>query len=222
MVEMPIFDGLVAILPVTASTLSIALVLVTLVGKGGIRSGTALVVGWFVGAGAVLVLAMLGALTFLPQSSDGLTPPVQAVIGVVALVLGLAVLVRRRVSPEASSRQQARLATLADSLSPRRSLALGVVLVGGSPRQWVFLVPAATLFTQAEVTGGVVLLPLTGAFVATVGVAAPVAVALAVRRRRPGALLHARAWWLLHGDLVGAGAAVVVGVLFVLGAATGR
>ncbi|MGB9374662.1 MAG: GAP family protein [Jiangellales bacterium] len=219
---MAIFDGLVTILPVTASTLTIALVLLILVGKGGVRSGAALVVGWFVGAWAVLLLAMLGVLTFVPQASDGLTPTVQAVIGVVAITLGLAVLVRRRVRPQAGSREQARLATLADSLSPRRSLVLGFVLAGASPRQWLFLVPAATLFTQADVTGGVVVLPVLGALVATLGVATPVVVALAVRRRRPLALEQARAWWVGQGDLVGAGAATVVGVLFVIAAATGR
>lgn len=219
---MAIFDGLVTILPVTASTLTIALVLLILVGKGGVRSGAALVVGWFVGAWAVLLLAMLGVLTFVPQASDGLTPTVQAVIGAVAITLGLAVLVRRRVRPQAGSREQARLATLADSLSPRRSLVLGFVLAGASPRQWLFLVPAATLFTQADVTGGVVVLPVLGSLVATLGVATPVVVALAVRRRRPLALERARAWWVRQGDLVGAGAATVVGVLFVIAAATGR
>ncbi|MGA7689130.1 MAG: GAP family protein [Jiangellales bacterium] len=219
---MPIIDGLVTILPVTASTLTIALVLLVLVGKGGVRSGAALVVGWFGGAWAVLLLAMLGALTFVPQASDGLTPTVQAVIGAVAIALGLAVLVRRRVRPQATSREQARLATLADSLSPRRSLVLGFVLAGASPRQWLFLVPAATLFTQTDVTGGVVVLPVLGALVASLGVATPVVVALAVRRRRPLALEHARAWWVRRGDLVGAGAATVVGGLFLIAAATGR
>ena len=219
---MPILDGLVTVLPVTASTLSVALVLLILVGKGGVRSGTALVVGWFVGAWAVLLLAMLGVLTFVPQASAGLSTQVQALIGIVALGLGVAALVRRRVRPQASSREQARLATLADSLTPRRSLVLGFVLVGLSPRQWVFLVPAATLFTQADIAGGALLLPLAGACVATVGVAAPVGAALIVRRRRPQALDQARAWWVHRGDLVGAGVAVVVGVLFLIGAATGR
>lgn len=219
---MAIVDGLVTVLPVAASTLTIALVLLILVGKGGVRSGAALVVGWFVGAWAVLLLAMLGVLTFVPQASAGLTPTGQAVIGAVAVFLGLAVLVRRRVRPQASRRQQARLATLADSLSPRRSLVLGFVLAGTSPRQWLFLVPAATLFTQADVTGGAVVLPVLGALVASLGVATPVVVALAVRRRRPLALEQARAWWVHHGDLVGAGAATLVGVLFLIAAATGR
>jgi threonine/homoserine/homoserine lactone efflux protein len=222
MTAMPIVDGLVTILPVTASTLSVALVLLILVGKGGVRSGTAFVMGWFVGAWAVLVLAMLGVLTLLPQSAGGLPPLVQAAIGVAAVTLGVAVLARRRLWPEAGSRERARLATTADALSPRRSVALGVVLVAASPRQWVFLLPAAILFTQADTTGAVLVLPLVGAVVATVGVATPVAVAVALRRSRPEALDQARTWWVRHGDAVGAGAAIVLGALFLIAAATGR
>jgi hypothetical protein len=217
-----VFDGIVTILPVTASTLSVALVLLVLVSDHGLRSGLTLVGGWFVGAWAVLVLAMLGLLSFVPDTSGGLSPAVQLLVGLVAIGIGAYVLVRLRTRPDAAGREQARVARLADHLTPVRSGALGFALVGLSPRQWVFLVPAAALFTASSVPAPVLSLPLVGAAVASLGVAAPIALVLVVGRRQADALPRARAWWLRHGDQVGAVVALGVGVLFLVAAATGR
>jgi threonine/homoserine/homoserine lactone efflux protein len=217
---MGVTDGLLAILPVTASTLTIALVLLVLLNDQGLRAGVTLVSGWFAGAWAVLLLAMVGVLTFVPSARDGMTPSVQLAVGVVSLGIGSYILWRVRRHGASSSNDQARMARLADSLTPARSGALGFALAGLSPRQWVFLVPAAATFAASSVPASVVVLPLAGAGVATLGVGAPVALAAAVRRRRPDILHQVRRQWLRHGEAVGGGAAVVIGLLFLYAAVT--
>lgn len=212
---MPVLEGFVTILPVTFSTLTIALVLLVLVSEHGLRSGAALVAGWFVGAWAVLVLAMLGVVRFAPRSDRGLPPWAELGVGVVAIAIGGYVLVRNRAG---AGRGTSRLASAADVLSPVRSAALGFALSGLSPRQWIFLVPAAALFSAGTVPAPVVVLPLAGAALASLGVAAPVGLAVVVRRRDPRVMTRAHEWWLRHGDAVGACAAVVVGVVLVASA----
>jgi hypothetical protein len=216
-------DALLTIVPVTVSPLSIAVVLLALVGKRGMAAAGALVAGWAVGAWAVLLLAMLGVLRLGADDGGGvagLAPMVQLGLGVAALVIGVAAGVRawQHARHGQTTPEMARLAQLADALTPPRAAVLGFVLVAASPRQWVFLIPAAAGFAAADVPGGTALLPLLGAAVATVGVAAPLVVAWLVERRRHGALDALRAWWTRRGDLVGAAAAAGVGVVLVLGA----
>lgn len=217
MTPVPVVEGFVTILPVTFSTLTIALVLLILVGEHGLRSGLALVVGWFVGAWAVLVLAMMGTLTFVPDSERGLPPPVEMGVGVLAIVIGAYVLLRLRTRPDDDG-QPSRMAAAARAMTPVRSSGLGFALAGLSPRQWIFLVPAAALFSASALPASAVVLPLAGAGVASLGVAAPVGLTLVVRRRDPQALTAAREWWLRNGDAFGAVAAVVVGIVLIVSA----
>lgn len=212
---MPVLEGFITILPVTFSTLTIALVLLVLVGEHGLRSGVAMVAGWFVGAWAVLVLAMLGVVNLAPDSERGLPPWAELGVGVVAIVIGAYVLVLNR---RGASRGQSRMASAANALSPARSAGLGFALCGLSPRQWVFLVPAAALFSASALPASVVAFPLAGAALASMGVAAPLGLAVAVRRRDEQAMHRAQAWWLRHGDAVGAVAAVLVGVVLIVSA----
>ena len=219
---MPAVDGLVTILPVTLSTLSNALVLFVLVGDHGLKSGAALVGGWFVGAWGVLLLGTLGVLTAVPESPTDVLPALRVVLGFSAIVFGGLALGRLRLRPGAARRDQARMAALADALTPPRSALLGFALVALSPRQWAFLVPAAVLLA-AEVARPAALgvLPVVGALVATAGVAAPLIVAGATVRRYPQALPSARRWWSRHGDRFGGYAAMAVGcVLLASGVVT--
>lgn len=214
---MPVLEGFVTILPVTFSTLTIALVMLVLVGNHGVRSGVALVVGWFIGAWMVLLLAMVGTLTLAPRSDHGLSPAIELAVGVLALIIGGYVLVRVRTRKGAGA-GQSRMAAAADALTPVRSGGLGFALSGLSPRQWVFLVPAAALFSVSTLPAAALVLPLAGAGVATLGVAAPVGLTLAARRRDPQTIPAARQWWLANGDVVGAVAALVVGVVLIVSA----
>jgi hypothetical protein len=193
------------------------LVLLVLVGEHGLRSGLALVVGWFVGAWAVLVLAMMGALSFVPDSERGLPPLVELAVGVLAVGIGAYVLLRLRTRPD-DQVEPSRMAVAARAMTPVRSSGLGFALAGLSPRQWIFLVPAAALFSASPLPASAVVLPLAGAGVASLGVAAPVGLALVVRRRDPQALTAAREWWLRKGDAVAAVAAVLVGVVLIVSA----
>lgn len=217
MLTVPVLEGFVTILPVTFSTLTIALVLLVLVGENGLRAGLALVAGWFVGAWAVLLLAMMGALTFVPDASRGLPASVELAVGVAAIVIGGYVLVRMR-TRTTEREGQSRMASAADALTPVRSGGLGFALAGLSPRQWIFLVPAAALFSASTAPAPVVVLPLVGAGVASLGVMAPVGLTFVVRRRDPGAMTTAREWWLRNGDAVGALAAILVGVVLIVSA----
>lgn len=212
---MPVLEGLVTILPVTFSTLTIALVLLVLVSENGLRSGVAMVAGWFAGAWAVILLAMLGVVSFAPDSGRGLPPWAELGVGAVAVGIGGYVLVRNSTG---SRPTRSRMASAADVLRPARSAGLGFALCGLSPRQWIFLVPAAALFSASALPAPVLVLPLAGAGVASLGVAAPVGLTIAVRRRNPHVLHTARDWWLRHGDTVGAVAAILVGVVLIVSA----
>jgi hypothetical protein len=212
---MPVLEGLLTLLPVTISTLTIALVLLVLLGEGGARSAWALVAGWFVGAWLVLWLAMAG-LGLTVDQGRGLPPGVQVGLGVASVALGVAVLVRRyRRRHGAAAPELARLARLADGITPVRAAALGLALMAASPRQWLFLVPAAEWFLAAPVAAGRLWLPLLGATVASLGVLLPVLVALAADRSWPQALPRIRDWWDREGDTVGGAVAIVVGGLLV-------
>jgi MYXO-CTERM domain-containing protein len=215
---MLILDGLVTLLPVTLSSLSIALVLLVLLGRHGLVAASLLVLGWFVGAWVVLLLGMLGidGLASGSGGTGGLPPGVQIGLGLVAVVLGVGLLVRRRRRPDGASADLARLARLADGLTPVRSAGLGLALVAASPRQWLFLVPAAALLAAADAPAGLVWLPVLGAVVATVGVLAPVLLAALAERRDPALLPRMRRWWTREGDTVGALASLLVGVVLVV------
>jgi hypothetical protein len=207
---------------VTFSTMSIALALLVILGEHGVRSGAALVGGWFVGAWTVLVVAMMGTLSFVPSPRGGLSPRAELAVGVLAILVGAVVLIRLRVQPSAAGVGQSRLALVADVLSPVRSGGLGFALVGLSPRQWVFLVSAAALFSASAIPASLVLLPVAGAGLASVGVAAPIALSLVLGRRDRGVMIRARQWWLRYGDHVGAWAAVVVGIVLIASALRAR
>jgi formate-dependent nitrite reductase membrane component NrfD len=118
---------------------------------------------------------------------------------------------RRRRRGSAPSPELARLARLADGLTPLRSALLGFALVALSVRQWLFLVPAAGFFSAAAVAGGRAWLPVLGAVVASLGVAVPVVVASWAQATEPVYLRRARRWWMREGDTVGAAVAVAVG-----------
>lgn len=212
---MALVDGFLAILPVTASTLTIALVLLVLLGRHGLAAAWALVAAWFVGAWLLLWLAMLGVGLTVP-AGGGFPPPAQIGLGVAAVTLGAVVLGRRRARGGGSDPGLARMARLADGLTPVRSAALGFTFVALSPRQWLFLIPAAAAFTAADVPGGVVWLPLAGAAVASLGVVAPVVLAMVTERTNPHLMRRARRWWVRDGDVAGAVVALAVGVVLVL------
>jgi|GEM_PF-4276261 hypothetical protein len=218
---MLILDGLLTILPVTFSSLSIALVLLVLLGTHGVAAAWALVAGWFAASWAVLALAMLGVSGLAGRSGGApvtLPPLAQVGVGAGAVVLGLVLLVRRARRAGHPGPELARLARLADGLTPMRSALLGFVLVGLSVRQWLFLVPAAGFFAAADATGGVLWLPVLGAAVASLGVLAPVLLAAWSQRTDPQYLRRVRRWWMREGDTVGAVVAVLVGtVLAVVG-----
>jgi hypothetical protein len=211
---MPVLEGLLTLLPVTASTLTIALVLLVLLGDGGARAAWALVGGWFVGAWLVLWLSMAGLALSVDPQGRGLPPGVQVGLGLASMALGVAVLVRRyRRRRGGGAAELARLARLADGITPVRAAALGLALMAASPRQWLFLVPAAEWFLAASVAAGRLWLPLLGAAVASLGVLLPVLVALVADRSSPQLLPALRGWWDREGDTVGGAVAVIVGSL---------
>ncbi len=214
---MSVGAALLSLLPVALSPLSIALVLLVIAGQGGLRSGVAIALGWFTGATSVLLVGMLGFGAAQPERSDGLPAWAQLGIGVGALVLGLTAMLRAR--SRGSTKGPARMARLADVLTPVRSALVGFALVGPSPRQWLFLIPAAAAFAAADVPGGLLALPLLGGSVATLGVAAPIVGFALVQARRPDALQALHTWWGRAGDVVSGAAAAVVGVAFILAAA---
>jgi hypothetical protein len=212
---MPILDGLLTLLPVMASTMSVALVLLVLLGRHGTMAAWFFVLGWFVGAWGVLALSMSGLAQVLDPQGRGLPPWAQVALGAASMLLGAAVLVRRRRRGLTAAPELARMARLADGVTPVRAGLLGLALVAASPRQWLFLVPAAEWFAAADVPAGLLVLPLLGAAVASLGVMAPVLLAGAAERYDPQLMRRARRWWMHEGDTVGGAVAVGVGLLLV-------
>jgi len=184
---MLVVDGMLTLLPVTVSSLSIALVLLVLLGRHGVRAAWAFVAGWFAASWLVLLLGMLGVSGLADRAGGtaaGLPPLVQVGVGVAAVATGGVLLARRRRRRgSAPSPELARLARLADGLTPLRSALLGFALVALSVRQWLFLVPAAGFFSAAAVAGGRAWLPVLGAVVASLGVAVPVVIDGAMVRK---------------------------------------
>jgi hypothetical protein len=87
--------------------------------------------------------------------------------------------------------------------------------MAASPRQWLFLVPAAEWFLAARTAAGLLWLPLLGAAVASLGVLLPVLVALVADRSSPQLLPRLRRWWDREGDTVGGVVAIAVGASLV-------
>jgi hypothetical protein len=88
---MLVVDGMLTLLPVTVSSLSIALVLLVLLGRHGVRAAWAFVAGWFAASWLVLLLGMLGVSGLADRAggtAPGLPPLVQVGVGVAAVASG--------------------------------------------------------------------------------------------------------------------------------------
>jgi hypothetical protein len=214
---MTVVNALLLLVPVTASVLSVSLVLLLLLGRDGTRSAAGFVAGWFAGAWLALTVAMLGVVQLERVLGDaagsGLPPVAEVLLGLAALIVGVIGLRRSRTAGSVGA--TARLAALAEAMTPPRSLALGFALVALSPRQLLFLAPAGALFASAGLPAGVAWLPAIGAAVATLGVVVPLLVVLVVGRVDDTVLPRLRTWWADRGDLVGAIAVIGVGVVLV-------
>lgn len=171
----------------------------------------------FVGVYAVLAFGLLVAgrsATTPPEDATTVRGGMSAVLGVLFLLLGIVVLARH---PDPALRQEAPVWTgrLVDP-TPRLVATLGLVLAVTNPNVAILasglgIVLTADVPEQAQVAAVVVLLAA-----ATVDFVVPSAAFAASGPRGRAWLRDGTAWLVGHDRAVGAGALVVLGLLFSL------
>ena len=177
------------------------------------RRTLALLVGCVVGVGgAVALFSVLS--TLLPtQDSEGPTPlagVIRPVAGVFFLVLAWS---QWRGRPASGERAELpRWLTAADSMTPTKSLGLGLLLSAVVPKNLLLALSAGVIVGEAALSGGqtaVVILIFT--VIATSTVSVPVVAHLVAPERMSGPLEQLREW------LVDNNVAIMVVVLLVIG-----
>jgi threonine/homoserine/homoserine lactone efflux protein len=181
----------------------IAVVLMLATARGRVN-GPAFVLGWVVGltvAGTAILLVAGGA-----DASDGGEPA--SWVGWLKLALGLALLAmaarqwRSRPAEGEIAELPAWMKTV-DLFKPGRALALAFALAAINPKNLLLTAGAAAAIAQAGVDTGEQAVALgVFAFIATVGVGAPVALFFALGERSARLLADLRDWMGAHNPAI--------------------
>ena len=191
-----------------ALTPALPAALAMLTSRRGRVNATAFAVGWFAAVGAAVVGAALAWPT-LPDGGAG-SGAVSLVLGGVLLALAVVVLVAAQGRDAAT---EPRWWAVVDSVRPGRAVVLAVLLGTVAPKNLVLVVVGGTAIGgRADGDLGTTLAAAVAfAVIASVGVAAPLVVSVALGARGP-VLLAALRGWLSRNDGVG-----VAGVLGLVG-----
>lgn len=196
---------------VAVSPLPIVTAVAMIGSQGGMRLGSAYLLGWVVG---LAVLCGLVSWILPPSASDdpGWLGWLNVAVGVLAIALGVSAWWARSVPGVAEPRWVAAL----DALTTRRAWGFGVAVSFGNPKVIsIALAAVATLSTSgvgvAGWAAGVVLFVTLG----SIGVAGPLLVALLATSRAPTVLARLRVLIAAKGHLVLAPVFVVIGVVLV-------
>jgi threonine/homoserine/homoserine lactone efflux protein len=188
----------------------IALVLV-LVSPRGRVAGPAFLTGWF--AGLVLVGALLLVLAGPADPSEG-GEPADWVSGL-NLVLGLVLVAlavkqwRGRPQVGVEPEPPGWMAAL-DTITPLRAAGLGVVLGSVNPKCFVFIMGGVAAVAQTEIPGSEQAIAwAVFVVIASIGVAVPIAVSVALGARARDVLGRLQAWMAQNN-------AVIMAVMFLL------
>ncbi|GAA2230685.1 GAP family protein [Promicromonospora sukumoe] len=187
---------------VLLSPLPIVAVVLMLTSERARANASAFVVSWF-----VAVLAAVAAVAFLAAgtaSDDGdpaaWTGWLKIVLGILLLVVGVRQFLGR---PGAGVEPPApRWMAAIDHFTPARSAGLAVLLVVVNPKNLLLVVSGGVAIASAtESTGPTVIASLVFALVATIGVAVPVAIYVAMGARAARILRGLEAW-MVHNNAV--------------------
>ena len=198
-------DAIGQVLPlavgVALSPLPIVAVVLMLVTPRARVSGPMFVVGWLVGLAAVGALA-LGLAGPADATDDG-DPATW--VGVVKLALGVLLLLlavkQWRARPRADGEtSMPTWMNAIDSFTPMKALGAGALLSGVNPKNLLLSVAAATAIAQTDIAGNEQAVSYAAfAVIATLGVAAPVAIYFALGDRS-GAVLDKLKTWMTRNN----------------------
>jgi threonine/homoserine/homoserine lactone efflux protein len=196
---------------VAASPVPIAAAVAMIGSRGGMRLGSAYLLGWVVG---LAVLCGLVSWVLLPAASDAPDPGwlgwLNVGVGVLVIALGVAAWRARSVPGIAEPRWVAAI----DALTARRAWGFGVAVSFGNPKVIsIALAAVATLSTSgmgvAGWAAGVVLFVTLG----SIGVASPLLLALVATSRAPATLARFRVLIAAKGHLVLTPVFLVIGAV---------
>ena len=206
-------DVLPAAVAVALSPLPICATILLLIGARGRAAAGALVVGWILGLLVVgtIVIVVLGdaATTDAGATSDGIG---WAKVALGALLLVLAVRNWRQRPRPGHEPSTPKWMTTLDDLGAAKAFGAGVALAAVNPKNLVLTLAASASIASADVGGGAQAVALVVfVVVATIGVAAPFAVALAGGAQVQARLESGRTWLVANNHTVLAVVLVVLG-----------
>ncbi|MGE0028137.1 MAG: GAP family protein [Thermoleophilia bacterium] len=208
---------------ITISPLPIVAVVLMLTTGRGRANGLAFVAGWIVAL--AVVMAVVVAAAGDNATDDGGAPATW--VNWLKLVLGALLLLmaarqwrgRPRGGDEAALPKWMQAL---DTFEPPKAAGAGVVLAAANPKNLLLAVAGAAVIAQADLSGG----QAAGAIaifvvIATLGVAAPVAVAFAMGDRSRAVLDDLRAWLAHHNAAIMTVLLLVIGVKLIGDAISG-
>ena len=206
-------DVLPAAVGVALSPLPICATILLLLSARGRAAAGSLVGGWIVGlivVGTIVILVLQDAATTdAGATSDGIGWG-KVALGALLLVLALRNW-RRRPRPGDEPDTPKWMTTL-DDLGAAKAFGVGFALAAVNPKNLVLTLAASASIASADVGGGAQALTLAVfVVVATIGVAAPLAVALAGGAQVQARLESGRAWLVANNHTVLAVVLVVLG-----------
>jgi threonine/homoserine/homoserine lactone efflux protein len=199
---------------VAISPIPIIAVVLMLVTPRGRMNGPAFVLGWWLG------LALVGTVVLLVAGGASATEDGEPAtwVAVVELVLGLLLLLvafrQWRSRPrEGVEAPMPKWMQALDTFTPPKALGAGAVLAGANPKNLLLTVAGATAIAQVGIPGGEEAVALAAfILIASIGVALPVVLALAMGDRSR-ALLDSLKGWMGRNNAV-----IMVVLLTIIGA----
>lgn len=202
---------------VALSPVPIIAVILMLVTERARVNGPAFIFGWLLGLAAVGVVVLL--LAGPADANDDGEPATW--VDILKLVLGL-LLVRialrqwRGRPHDGETAPTPKWMGAIEQFSPAKALGAGAVLAGANPKNLLLAVAAAAAIAQTGVPGSEQAISYAVfAFIATIGVAAPVVIYFAMGDRAGPILDSSKAWMAAHNAVIMAVLCLVIGAKLV-------
>ncbi|WP_075872130.1 GAP family protein [Kocuria sp. CNJ-770] len=203
--SLPIAVGLLA------ASMPVAVLVLMLVTGGRRGAVTGFLLGWVAGIGAVAALTLAVIDTSLPRDDPAPWAGVlRIVLGAALLLLGL----KQWRGRTRADTEPGRWMTAVDTMAPARALLVAFLLVAVNPKNAVLVVSgAAAIGTATSVVVHQVAALALFTLVASLGVAAPLLLRVALGDRADPVLAAAKAWMTANSALVMTVVLVVIGAV---------
>ncbi|HZD66786.1 MAG TPA: GAP family protein [Acidimicrobiales bacterium] len=218
-------SSVVTAVGIALSPMAIIAVVLMLITRHPRSNGLSFVVGWLLALGVVgaAVLVIAGPTSAGQHQSATWSAWVDLALGL-ALVVVAVRRFRKRPRGEREPSLPRWMGTV-ERCRPPEALALGAGLAGANPKNLLLAVAGAAEIAQTGISGGQQALAYTVfALIATVGVAAPLVLYLALGRRSAPALTRLKDWMARNNAVIIAVLCLVIGAKLIgdaIGAATG-